>query len=852
MKALFLLIITSGILVFFPEKSGAQVAPALGSTASFAMFTAVGAFDNVGPTKIKGDIGTNAGAFSGFPLGVVEGEIHVADTRATQAATDVQAAFAYMSSIPCVVPLAVYGGPVNNPQVLTPNAYCVGAATTLAGNLILDAQGDPNALFFLRVSGALTTAENSTVTLLNGASASNVYWQVTGRVDLGHNSVFRGTLLVDGAINLVEGASLVGRGLSRSGAITLDTNTIAVPTPTTSYWLGSRTTDWFTATNWSAGVPTSSLDAVVPNNTSPYPLLTSGSAIAKSLTIGSGASLTQQGGTLDVKGNVANTGTISATAGGVLLSGSTGQTIGGSGSTQLWDLTITNGIGATQAGAMSIHGTLALTNGNLGTNNQSLTLLSDASGTALVNNAGGVVNGTATVQRYITPDLNPGLGYRHFAAPVTNTAVADLATSSFSPLVNAGYNSSATPNTITPFPTVFGYDEGRQTSSPATTYPAFDKGWFSPAALSDALLAGQGYTVNLAAGQTVDFVGTLGNGNVSMNLTRGSGPDAGWNLLGNPYPSTLDWTKVQLPQGVDDALYVYQSTSQYGGAYRSFVNGVGTTSTIALGQGFFVRLSEGTSAAQLTLTNSARTTDRSSNAVFQGDGVELRPRLQLTLQAASGPLSDATYVYFEEGSTAGVEAHYDAVKLPNPNGLNLASRAAGRDLAINGLTMLDATPLLVPLDVAVPQVGSYALQVGELRNFSQGTSLYLHDQELGTSTLLTASTRYAFTLSSASAPNRFTLEFRPNSTLATTPAPQPVVEHLQVYPNPVQGRFTLQLPTGSGDATLTLTNALGQVVRRQAVTGEQATVEVPSLSAGVYVLRVQTATTTLRQRLVLH
>jgi hypothetical protein len=851
MKVLFLFILSSATLAFFPEKSGAQVAPALGNSAGFALFTAEGAFNNVGPTIIKGDIGTNVGAFSGFPLGVVDGSIHIADTRATQAATDVKTAFDYMSGISCVVPLALYGGPVNNPQVLTPNSYCVGAQTTLAGNLILDAQGDPNALFFLRVSGALTTAENSTVTLVNGASVKNVYWQVTGRVDLGHNSVFRGTLLVDGAINMIEGATLLGRGLSRAGAITLDTNTILLPTPTSTYWLGSRTTDWFTATNWSDGVPTSSLDAVVPNGTSPYPLLAGGSAaVAKSLTIGNGASLTQQGGTLDVNGNVVNAGTISATAGAVRLGGSLAQTIGGSGSTQLWDLIITNTAGATQAGAMSIHGTLGLTNGSLGTNSQPLTLLSDATGTALVDNAGGIVNGTVTVQRYITPDLNPGLGYRHFAAPVTNSTMADLATGSFTPTINGTYNTSATPNAITPFPTVFGYDEGRQTSSPATTYTAFDKGWFSPASLSDALLAGQGYTVNLAAGQTVDFVGTLGNGNVAMNLTRGSGPDAGWNMLGNPYPSTLDWTKVTRPQGVDDALYVYQSTSQYGGAYRSFVNGVGTTSTIAMGQGFFVRLTEGTSAAQLTLTNSARTTDFSSNAVFQGDGVELRPRLQLTLQAANGPLSDATYVYFEEGSTAGIDAHYDAVKLPNPNGLSLSSLAAGRSLAINGLPMLDATSLLVPLDVAVPQVGNYALQVGELRNFPTGTSLYLRDKELGTSTLLTANTNYAFTLSSAAAPGRFALEFSPNRT--TTTAPAAVVEHLQVYPNPAQGRFALQLPTGTGEATLTLTNALGQLVRRQAVHDDQATVEVPGLTPGVYVLRVQTATTTLRQRVILH
>ena len=112
---------TAFALLSCPQMSAAQaVAPPLGAASSFVLFTSVGAFDNVGPSVIRGDIGTNAGAFSGFPPGVVTGSIHVADTRSTQAATDVQAAFAHMSNIACVVPLAVYGGPVTNPQVLTP------------------------------------------------------------------------------------------------------------------------------------------------------------------------------------------------------------------------------------------------------------------------------------------------------------------------------------------------------------------------------------------------------------------------------------------------------------------------------------------------------------------------------------------------------------------------------------------------------------------------------------------------------------------------------------------------------------------------------------------------------------
>ena len=74
-----------------PNLTFAQ-APNLGSAASYAIFTADGAFNNTGPTQIKGDIGTNVGAFSGFPPGVVTGQIHIADPSSAQAASDVQLA----------------------------------------------------------------------------------------------------------------------------------------------------------------------------------------------------------------------------------------------------------------------------------------------------------------------------------------------------------------------------------------------------------------------------------------------------------------------------------------------------------------------------------------------------------------------------------------------------------------------------------------------------------------------------------------------------------------------------------------------------------------------------------------
>ena len=80
------------VALFSFTKASFGQAPPLGSASSFAVFTAAGAFSNDGATVVTGDIGTNVGAFTGFPPGVVNGSIHVADPVSAQAAADVELA----------------------------------------------------------------------------------------------------------------------------------------------------------------------------------------------------------------------------------------------------------------------------------------------------------------------------------------------------------------------------------------------------------------------------------------------------------------------------------------------------------------------------------------------------------------------------------------------------------------------------------------------------------------------------------------------------------------------------------------------------------------------------------------
>jgi len=223
MNTKLLLLFTTISLLILPNKSFGQ-APDLGTTSSFALFTSDGAFSNVGnATYVTGNVGNHVGQFTAFAPGTLIGDKHVADPVSTLAALDVATAYSDLFSLTCGEVIDTLLG---TNQVLIPKVYCIGSASTLKGNLILNGQGDPNAVFVFKINGALSVTAFSNVILTNSASLKNVYWQIGGAFSLGDNSVFRGTVIADGAINLLEGSKLLGRGLSIAGAISLHNNIV--------------------------------------------------------------------------------------------------------------------------------------------------------------------------------------------------------------------------------------------------------------------------------------------------------------------------------------------------------------------------------------------------------------------------------------------------------------------------------------------------------------------------------------------------------------------------------------------------------------------------------------------------
>lgn len=639
-------------------------------------------------------------------------------------------------------------------------------------------------------------------------------------------------------------------------------------------WSGFASDEWGLAANWvPQRVPTSADDVFIPGTYTPgatllsstfpgtiptpnQPTVRSGQA-ANSVALNTGATLTLvTGGTLSVSGDFSNTG--GTVAGGgtgrVALVGTTAQSVGGSSLSTFPNLTvgtatasITGPVAIQSTGGLTLNGNLAITAG------QPFTLNSDAAGTAFViNNSGTAATGTATVQRYITPNLNAGAGYRHYSTPVSGTTVADFATTNFTPTVNPAYNSSATPPTTVPFPTVYFYDQFRLGLT--NTSPEFDKGFVSPSSLADPLTVGLGYTVNIPGTELVDFVGTLNTGSYALGgLARGTQATAGYQLLGNPYPGAINYDVVRAAStGLENALYVYKSNGQYTGTYTSYVNGASAntgTNVLPVAQGFFVRVATGQTGT-VNFTNAARL-NAPDNTLFQRTTADPRPHLALTLRNAT--VANQTVIYFEQGATAGFDTGFDAHYLPATHGLDLATDISTEALSINGQPALASTTT-VPLHLHAATAGTYTLAVDELLNLPAGYHAYLRDALTGTYTDLATTPSFSLSLAPADAPTgRYAVVFGTAQPLAAASAA--TAQLVSLYPNPAHGTASLLLPQGlrTGAATpVVVVDNLGRTVLARTLGAGTDALELPlgALAPGIYSVQASTSAGVVAKRLV--
>ncbi len=206
----------------------------------------------------------------------------------------------------------------------------------------------------------------------------------------------------------------------------------------------------------------------------------------------------------------------------------------------------------------------------------------------------------------------------------------------------------------------------------------------------------QGYAANfgsVSAAKTVDITGVVNNGNLSITLyNHDSTYTKGFNLVGNPYPSPINWDAASgwTKTNIDNALYYFKAgtTDQYTGTYSTYINGISSdglaTNIIPSMQGFFVHVSNGAFPVTGTLgiTNNVRTNDL-THAFLKSMKADTLPLLRISAGFAdNGTPFDPAVIYFDSSATQLFDKNLDALKLMNtdilvPNLYSLTSDSNG-------------------------------------------------------------------------------------------------------------------------------------------------------------------------------
>jgi hypothetical protein len=220
-RAAFGLFALLSTLVFAGSALAANATVGLGTAGSFSVLGG-STVTNTGPTTMFGDLGLAPGSsVTGVPHAL--GQTHVDDAVVIAAKSSLTTAYNDAASRPT----SGSAGTDLAGQTFLPGVRTASSSLLLSsGALTLDAKGDPNAVFIFQVGTTLITSSNTSVMLINGAQACNVFWQIGSSATLGTGTRFVGTVMANATITANTAATIHGRLLARTGAVNLDTNTI--------------------------------------------------------------------------------------------------------------------------------------------------------------------------------------------------------------------------------------------------------------------------------------------------------------------------------------------------------------------------------------------------------------------------------------------------------------------------------------------------------------------------------------------------------------------------------------------------------------------------------------------------
>jgi type VI secretion system secreted protein VgrG len=253
------------VVVATSGTAGAQTSVGLGNATPFGVL-AGSTVTSTGATIVNGDLGLSPGtSVTGFPPGTVNGTTYVADGVAAGAQADLTTAYnnaAGQASTGQVGPFLGAG------TTLLSGVYTASSSLDVGGRLTLNAQGNPGAVWIFQIGSTLVTDSATSIRLINGAQACNVFWQVGSSATLGTGTSFQGTIMALDSISMTSHDTVQGRALARNDAVTLIDDTITVPTVCTS---PSPTPTPTTTTPTPTPTTTTPTPTPTPTTTTPTP-----------------------------------------------------------------------------------------------------------------------------------------------------------------------------------------------------------------------------------------------------------------------------------------------------------------------------------------------------------------------------------------------------------------------------------------------------------------------------------------------------------------------------------------------------------------------------------------------------
>lgn len=324
---------------------------------------------------------------------------------------------------------------------------------------------------------------------------------------------------------------------------------------------------------------------------------------------------------------------------------------------------------------------------------------------------------------------------------------------------------------------------------------------YSPINDAYSFRVGQGYAIrgkdsystdfNSPAPYTFSFMGTPNNGNLAYQNLKWTNADHGFNLVGNPYPSNLDfdalydanssliygtalfWTNQQyIPgqQGSDYAGSNYAIYNRSGGVPSTFQDGVSSptpTQYIKVGQGFLVQSMAGSNNQPLQFNNSMRSYSPSSIFFNKGENQKTsKDRFWLNLKSPSN-INNTILLSYLPGATDGYERLYDADLLMVGSDAFYSINGASK-LAIQGRRYPLNPNDIVTLGTKYYETGDYSIVLGEKEGLFNGDQvIYLKDKKLNKVVNLTEEGSYKFAASKGLDETRFEVIYQDLSSFET-------------------------------------------------------------------------------------